>query len=255
MNDFTITKINRFKTTLKNEALIGSFFKATDPAFVEAAGKAGLNFAILDMEHGPADIKVIENLVRAAETTGMLSIVRTASNEAWMIAKALDTGASGVQVPNISNLEEAERAIQAARFHPIGQRGVCRFVRAAEYGEKLKEKYFRESNESLLILMVEGKEGLEQVEEILKLRGFDILFIGPYDLSQSLGIPGDINNPLIKEQLVNISKLAREAGKYVGTFYDEMNRKDWLLECDIRFLAYSVDTEIFRQACEQIKKQ
>lgn len=250
-----IEKIRKFRASLKIEALHGSFFKATDPAFVEAAGKAGLNFAILDMEHGPADYKIIENLVRATETTGMLPIVRTASNQPWMIAKALDTGAAGVQVPNISNVEEAAQAIQAARFHPFGQRGVCRFVRSAKYGETSKENYFSESNESLLILMVEGQEGLKQVEEILNLEGFDILFIGPYDLSQSLGIPGNINNPLIKEQLVKISELARESGKQVGTFYDEVDRKKWLQECGIHFLAYSVDTEIFRQACAQIKNK
>jgi len=247
-----VEKVKRFRSTVAESAVDGMFFKSTDPAFVEAAGKAGLAFSILDMEHGPADFKTIENLVRATETSAMLPIVRTSANEPWMISRALDTGAAGVQIPNVGSVEEARKAIQAARFYPQGQRGVCRFVRAADYGNTEKKKYFQDSNDAIVVLMVEGTEGLSAIEQILELEGFDVVFIGPYDLSQSLEIPGDIYNPMIQEHLQRIVKLANEHNKQVGTFYDEPSRKEWFISCGIHYLAYSVDTEIFRQACAQL---
>lgn len=245
-------KIRSFRQKLSDGHAKGIFAKSTDPAFIESAGYAGLDFSILDMEHGPADFKTIENLVRATERTTMLPVVRTAANEPSMISKALDTGALGVQVPNIGSVEEAKKAIKAARFAPRGMRGVCRFVRAAEYGNAERNEYFKESNESILILMVEGQQGLDDIDEILALPDFDILFIGPYDLSQSMGISGDIYNDKILNTLASIAKKAEKQSKYVGTFYDDPSRKEWFLSSGLKFLAYSVDTEIFRNACSTI---
>jgi 4-hydroxy-2-oxoheptanedioate aldolase len=248
-----LDKLMSFREKLGASAVDGVFFKSNDPAFVEAAGHTELDFAILDMEHGPADFKAVENLVRAAESSSMLPIVRTSANEPWMISRALDTGAAGVQVPNISSAKEAKQAIESARFYPNGSRGVCRFVRAAEYGDALKANYFAESNETILVLMVEGQQGLEDLDLILNLENFDILFIGPYDLSQSLGIPGDIYNPIIQDHLKEIVVKAERKGKQVGTFYDELERRSWFISCGVHYLSYSVDTEIFRQACSKIK--
>ena len=246
--------INSFRKKIESAPVDGVFMKSTDPAFVEATTHAGLDFVILDMEHGPADYKTVENLVRSTEGTNTLSIVRTPAHEAWMISKALDTGAGGVQVPNISSIAEAKQAIKAAKFFPIGQRGVCRFVRAAEYGSTEKADYFKESNDTVLVLMVEGQEGMSCIDEILDLEGIDVIFIGPYDLSQSLGIPGDIYNPIIQDHLKAIVEKANLKGIKVGTFYDDLTKKSWFHSCGISYLSYSVDVEIYRQACAEILK-
>ena len=105
---------------------IGIFSKTLDSAVVEAAGHSGLDFIILDMEHGPSTLPIIHNHVRAARLTSMASIVRVRENSPHMIGAVLDSGADGVQVPNISTADQAREAVKAARFYPTGTRGVCR---------------------------------------------------------------------------------------------------------------------------------
>ena len=182
--------------------MLGIFSKTTDSSFIEAIGLSGLDFVIIDQEHGPVQRERLYDHIRAAKAGKIKPIVRVSGNNHNLIGSALDAGALGVQVPNISSAEEAKTAIDAARFYPIGNRGVCRFVSAASYGEKDKAEYFTESNKNLLILQVEGKEGVENLQEILSLKGFDILFIGPYDLSQSLGFPGQISHPKVKKEIM-----------------------------------------------------
>ena len=246
------TILQQFIKNSQNNHVNGIFCKTSDPAFIEAAGYSGLDFVILDMELGPNNYKSVENLVRASEVSNILSVVRVSHNEPWLISKALDTGALGIQVPNISSLDEAKQAVKNARFFPIGNRGVCRFVRASEYANVPKEKYFTQSNETILCLQVEGISGLKDIDEILKLDGFDVLFIGPYDLSQSLGIPGDIYNDKIMGLYTEIVTNASANGKMVGTFYDEIERKKWFINAGIKYLSFSVDTDIFRKACLKI---
>ena len=246
--------LNNFKEVIQKKHVNGIFCKTNDPAFIESAGYSGLDFVILDMEHGPADFKSVENLVRAAEISNILSLIRVAHNESQLISKALDTGALGIQIPNIYSLKDAKSAIEFAKFYPAGMRGVCRFVRAAEYANISKEQYFKLSNETIVSLQIEGISGLNDIDDIIKLDGFDILFIGPYDLSQSLGIPGDIYNERIMKLYSEIVDKARKSGKVVGTFYDEIERKEWFINAGVKYLSYSVDTDIFRKACIEISK-
>lgn len=107
-----------------------------------------------------------------------------------VISEVLDIGTGGIQVPQIVNALDAQKVIKQAKFAPKGMRGVCRFVRAAGYSSKDRYTYFREADETLVILQLEGKEALENMDEIIEVEGIDVIFIGPYDLSQSLGVPG-----------------------------------------------------------------
>jgi len=110
-----------------------------------------------------------------------------------LIARALDVG---VYISQIETVEQAACAVRCAKYSPKGTRGVCRFVRAADYGAKDRFKYFEDANNNLVILQLEGCEAIENINEILSVEGIDILFIGPYDLSQSLGVPGQTGPPL-----------------------------------------------------------
>ncbi|RYZ49135.1 MAG: aldolase [Sphingobacteriales bacterium] len=232
--------------------MIGIFSKTTDSNFVEAAGEAGLDFIILDQEHGLASQEMLHNHSRAAKIAGMKAIVRVKGVDANAIGAALDAGADGVQVPNISTVEQVHAVIQAARFFPLGMRGVCRFVRAAQFGKKDKEQYFSGANQATLVLQVEGKEGIEKLDDILKIDGYDVLFIGPYDLSQSLGIPGQVDHPMMLELLDDIAAKAAKAGKKLGTFVDTPKMGRLLSAKGFDYLAYSVDVSIFREACATI---
>lgn len=235
--------------------MIGIFSKTTDSNFIEALGHSGMDFVILDQEHGPIHNETLHNHVRAAKTGGMLSVVRVRGVNANAIGSALDAGADGVQVPNISTAEEARRAVDSARFHPQGNRGMCRFVNAAAFGSTPKEEYFQQANEKLLILQVEGEKGISNLDEILEVEGFDILFIGPYDLSQSLGIPGQIDHPEMQRTMGEMARKVKNKGMRLGSFADSMDIARELKRTGFDYLAYSVDVNIFLEAARSIKNK
>lgn len=239
----------------QDEVVFGPFMKLNNPAIVEIFGNSGFDFVIIDTEHGPTSMETAENLVRAAELVGATPIVRVSSNDSDKISRALDIGAQGIQIPQISNKADAEKAVKSAKFFPLGERGVCRFVRAASYSAKERYKYFSESNyETLIILQIEGLEGVKNIDEILKVDGIDILFLGPYDLSQSLGIPGQVDDPAVEKEMLKVVRKAREQGKVVGTFVDNVYEAVKWKKAGIKYISYSVDVGILYEAGREIIK-
>jgi 4-hydroxy-2-oxoheptanedioate aldolase len=247
--------LNKFKNMLKEgKTVFGPFMKSTDPAFIEVVGHSGFDFVILDMEHGPAGIPELQNLIRGALLANIIPIVRTSDSSEISIAKPLDLGALGVQIPQVTSGVMAKACVQAARFYPEGERGVCRFVRAANYSSMPREEYFSKANEILVIIQLEGKEAIQDIDNILKVEGIDILFIGPYDLSQSLGVPGQINNPVVIEAMNDIVKRAQAMGIVVGTFTDTLQSAKMWEKTGVQYISYSVDVGIFTNACTQLVK-
>jgi 4-hydroxy-2-oxoheptanedioate aldolase len=230
---------------MRKRACIGIFSKTTDSAFVEAAGYGGLDFIILDMEHGPTTWETLHNHVRAAKLTGVSALIRVKGVDAHAIGAALDTGAAGVQIPNINNAEQAEAAVKAARFYPLGSRGVCRFVRAAEYGRLPKQEYFESENKKIVVLQVEGVEGVNNLDAILEVKGFDVLFVGPYDLSQSVGKPGQVNSPEVLSLIKQIANKTKEKQVLLGGFSDTPENLKFLKREGFQYIAYSVDVNLF----------
>lgn len=235
--------------------MLGIFSKTTDSNFIEAAGYSGLDFIILDQEHGPATLETINNHVRASKVSGIKTFVRVATNCPSLIGAALDTGADGVQIPNISSYDEALAAVKAARFYPQGMRGVCRFVKAAEFGTKDKAAYFKEANTKTIILQVEGKDGVEALDDILSIVEFDVLFIGPYDLSQSLGHPGEIDHPEVNKFIKQIADKVKMSEKKLATFSDNLESAIRLKNMGFEIIAYSVDINIYTEACKTLKSK
>jgi 4-hydroxy-2-oxoheptanedioate aldolase len=233
--------------------LLGPFMKTSDPAMVEIAGLAGFDFVILDMEHGPVSYENLQNLIRAAENRKIIPIVRVPENNASCISKALDLGAQGIQVPQISTMKDAEAVVSAVKFFPHGHRGVCRFVRAAHYSSKDRFEYFNGSNTDVkIIIHLEGKDALDNFESMVLVQGIDIFFLGPYDLSQSIGHPGEVDHPEVEKLMQDIVKKARGAGKYVGTFVESPeNAKKWI-SLGVKYISYSVDVGIYFSACKEI---
>lgn len=247
--------MNNLKERLKNqESVLGTFLKITDPAIVEIAGYAEMDFIIIDMEHGPINVESAQNLIRAAEVVDICPIIRVTRNEETDILRALDIGAYGVEVPQINTKSEAEKLVAAAKYAPQGQRGVCRYVRAAKYSSESIERYFKTSNEeNVLIAHLEGEEGLRNLEDIISVPDIDVIFIGPYDLSQSLGITGEVNNPKLINEMEKIVDKCKTANKVVGTFVENIESAKQWKEKGVQYLAYSVDVGLLYEAFKSIK--
>lgn len=245
--------LENFRNKLKNdECVYGVFMKTGDPMFVEAASLGGFDYVILDTEHGPVSIESQQNNIRAAEARGAVPIIRLKDSGENTVGKALDIGAYGIQVPQINSAEDAEKIVKFAKFYPYGMRGVCRFVRAADYSAMDRYEYFEESKNLLIILQLEGVKAIRNLDEILDVDGVDILFIGPYDLSQSLGIPGQVNNPIVVEEMKKIVEKAHKKNKIIGTFIDTPQDLVMWRDLGVKYLSYSVDVGIFLDACRDL---
>lgn len=244
------------KNRLQNgEKLFGPFVNLCHPAVMEIAGLAGFDFAIIDTEHGEISSDRAVDMVRAAQLAGVSPVVRVYGNQPELIAKALDIGAEGVQIPQVCSKAEAEAAVKAAKFSPTGARGCNRYVRAAKYSAADKLAYFGNSNdETTVIVQVEGKEGVDNLAEILAVPGIDVLFIGPYDLSASLGIPGQVNHPMLLDEMKKIMALAKEAGVALGFFVDDAQSAVKWKNAGIQYISFAADVGLLYEVfCEKVK--
>ncbi|PIE32465.1 aldolase [candidate division KSB3 bacterium] len=237
------------------DTVFGVFTKTNDPFFIEILGKAGFDFVILDTEHGPNDPRAVYPLIMAAKLNNMYPVVRVPKLTDIDIQRTLDLGVSGVQIPQIQCKEDAIKVKQYTRFHPKGMRGLCRFVRPADFSLKDKSDYFAEQNEVTTIIHIEGVEGINNLDEIIQVEDIDIIFIGPYDLSQSMGIPGEVEHPELLTEIEKIVEKCKVHNKHIGIFTESVSLALKYKALGIKYISYSVDVGIFAEACSSIVKQ
>ena len=247
-------KKNHLKKTLQDgKVVFGPFMKFTDPAAVEIMGFAGFDFVIIDAEHGPISMENAQNMIRAAESVNITPIIRVGNNEESFILRALDIGAQGIEIPQINSKPDAVRAVKSVKYSPKGERGVCRYVRAANYSSMDKFKYFESVNkETIIIVHIEGVEGINNLDGILSVSGIDVIFIGPYDLSQSLGIPGQVNNSLVVEKMKEVVLKCKQNKVAVGTFADDVETAKFWVSLGVQYMSFSVDVGILYNASKNI---
>lgn len=193
------------KRLLAGETVFGCWLRYPDPALVEFVGYQGWDFVVFDAEHGTAEPRDCENMVRAAELRDVTPIVRVTTNQAPVILRFMDTGAQGAHVPMVNTRLEAESAVEAIKYGPRGKRGLAA-SRAASFGQgpPLGEYVAQANSESLVVVHIETKEAIEQLPDIAAVDGIDVVFIGPTDLSHSLGIPGETNHPDVERAMDKI---------------------------------------------------
>ncbi|WP_323720531.1 HpcH/HpaI aldolase family protein [Acetomicrobium sp.] len=200
------------------ETLLGTFAILPSTDSVEILALGGFDFVVLDREHGPHSIEKLQDMVRVASLHKMGTLVRVPENSKKEILWALDVGADGVLVPMVETASDAIRAVRSAKYDPIGERGVA-FTRSSKYGGHELTSYFEESNENTFItLQCENIKGLTNLEEIANTPGVDMIFFGPFDMSASLGIPGKVEDPRVKEAAMKLLQICKNAGKAAGTF-------------------------------------
>lgn len=232
---------------------MGPLFRIPSPDLVEVFGEAGFDFIIADQEHGPLATETVSNLVRACDLVGMAAVVRVPDNQPWMIQHVLDVGALGVQVPQVGTAGDARRVVQAAKFVPMGARGVCRNVRAARYSARDRYAYFEESNrDTLVVVHIEGQEGVDHLEEILQVPGVDVIFFGPYDLSQSLGIPGQVDHPRVRSTIETAVQICQRAHVAAGVFADNTEAAKRWVDAGVQYLCVGVDAALIYNLTHQM---
>ncbi|MBI2856612.1 MAG: hypothetical protein HYX93_07185, partial [Chloroflexi bacterium] len=178
---------NVVKEELKaGQAVVGVFCNLPSPAAVEMLGLMGYDFAIIDAEHGPMDLETCEHMARAADAANLVPIVRVALNLPQNVLRYLDAGALGVQIPMVNTREEAERVVASTKYPPLGRRGLAG-TRASGFGAGMDlAEYVRMANEeTLVVVQVETREALANLEEIAAVELVDVVFLGPTDLSMA----------------------------------------------------------------------
>lgn len=198
--------------------LIGSFVTIGSADTTEILALAGYDFLVIDTEHGAMSIETAANLIRAAEVHGVPSLVRVTEASDSTILRSLDIGAAGVQVPQVNSGRLAQQVARAAHYHPAGHRGLA-MPRAAHYGSMGIDAYFQKSREeTLVVAQCESADGLEQLEAVAAVPEVDVIFLGPFDLSHSLGIPGQVEDPRIKAAEKRVVEICAAHGKVAGIF-------------------------------------
>lgn len=230
----------------KGNTTVGTFQSIPSAAIAEIAGLAGMDFTILDQEHGPLTAESSLPLCAAAERGGASPVIRVRENSPSEIQRALDIGASGVEIPQIETSKDAEAAAAAAHFDPLGERGLSPYVRAGGYDGG--DNYTAEQNgETLVAIHVEGQEGLDNLDGILDVEGIDLVFLGPYDLSQSLGIAGQVTDERVVETMEEVCSRAQRAGKIVGTYADTPEQANRWVDIGVQYIAISVDAALLKR--------
>jgi 4-hydroxy-2-oxoheptanedioate aldolase len=221
---------NSTKAKLKRgETVFGCFVRYPDASLIEVQGYLGWDFLVFDGEHGTLEPRDCEHLVRAAELRCVTPIVRVTTNLAPVILRFMDSGAQGLHVPWINTADEAERAVRAVKYFPRGNRGLAS-VRAADFGqvENFGDYTAKANEETLVVLQVESVDAVEQLPKILAVDGIDVIFIGPSDLSHSLGVAGQIDHSKMKATLDRIAGLVVPSGKPLGIMVGNANMaREW----------------------------
>jgi len=241
------------KNKLKTQTVtIGSWITLGHPAIAEIMAKSGFDWLTVDMEHSAITLHQAQQLVQIIELAGCVPLVRVGENNPNSIKRAMDTGAHGVIVPSVNSKEDAARAVHAVKYPPLGTRGVG-LARAQGYGMEF-EKYKEWLNkESVVVVQIESIQAVQNLKEILRVKGVDAFIVGPYDLSGSMGRPGDFNHPDMTSALKRIMK-ASERLRIPAGFHVIPPDVDALLakiKEGYKFLAFSLDTLFLGQSCKK----
>jgi 2-dehydro-3-deoxyglucarate aldolase len=227
---------------------IGSWMQIPNPSVAEIMGQAGYDWVAVDMEHGSISVNQLPDIFRALELGGTLPLARIAHSHSKDCKQALDAGAGGVIVPMIECAEQLIAVRDACRWPPAGTRGVA-FSRANLFGKNFND-YCDESQAPLLVAMIEHQRAVSKIEEILAVDGLDAILIGPYDLSASMGLTAQFENPKFLAMMESILMKCQELNTPCGIHIvmPDTNVLKQKLNDGYRFIAYSIDAVFFNSA-------
>lgn len=242
----------------RGEKTIGTFLSMGCSIAAECVAYAGLDYFIIDTEHGPMDVESSIELLKSAELHGTTALVRTKDFNRSSILKMLDIGAQGIVIPNIRSVQEVRDIVSYGKYYPNGQRGIA-LARASGYGyaESVSSfsDYLREANETTMLLpQCETRECLEHIEEITAISGVDGIFVGPFDLSMSIGKLGQFDDPEFLSAITRILNACKQNSKYCFIFSTAKESTHKYFAQGFDSVSVSIDTNVFTAAYKQLLK-
>ncbi|MFW6045509.1 MAG: HpcH/HpaI aldolase family protein [Natronomonas sp.] len=220
---------------------VGTWTSLSDPAVAEMAAAGEFDFVVVDTEHAPLGLETVGNCLRAVEAGGSDAIVRVPWNDPVRIKRLLDLGPSGLLVPMVDDADEAEAVVAATRYPPAGIRGVAG-ARASDYGRSMGSYFARDHAELTTIPQIETSTGVENCEAIAAVDGVDALFVGPADLSASLGVFGQWDDPELHDAIEAVIAAGENEGIPVGTLATSPARLKDLGSLGFDYMISGVDT-------------
>ncbi|OGT46228.1 MAG: 2,4-dihydroxyhept-2-ene-1,7-dioic acid aldolase [Gammaproteobacteria bacterium RIFCSPHIGHO2_12_FULL_38_11] len=239
------------KETLNNKVVtIGSWITIGNTAIAEIMARSKFDWLTIDMEHSAITLSEAQQLIQVIDANNVIPFVRVGENSPILIKHVMDAGAHGVIVPMVNTREEAMKAVESVKYPPLGKRGVG-LGRAQGYGNTFDEYKKWVKTDSIVIVQIEHIHGVENLESILSVDEIDGFFVGPYDLSGSLGCPGEFNHPDMLKALDHIRNVAKSYKKSVGLHVihpnpDEVSQR---IEEGYNFIAFSLDTLFLSTMC------
>jgi 4-hydroxy-2-oxoheptanedioate aldolase len=247
-------KKNFLKEKLENNIpTIGTWNIIDSPMVVDVIASSGLDFIVIDAEHGAINYETAQLMVGLCENYGVSPIMRVGEINESLILRALDVGMHGIQLPNITTSKDARKFVQYAKYSPMGTRGFSPYTKAGLYdvnNAKIMPKLANDN--TLLIANVEDEAGLKNLKSIAKTEGIDIIFIGLFDLSKSLGMPGDIQNKMVLDKLDEAVAIIHGCNKKVGSIASTPEMLAILKSKNLDYITYSVDTGMVKNAYQTI---
>lgn len=241
----------QLKSKLARNALtIGSWVTLGHPAIAEIMAAAGFDWLVLDMEHSVLELSEVQILIQVLDGQQCPAIVRLTSNHPDQIKRVMDAGAAGVMVPMVKTAADAEAAVQAVYYPPRGRRGVG-LARAQGYGARFQEyRHWLEDN-AIIVAMIEHIDAVNEIDSILSVPGIDAYIIGPYDLSGSMGRPGELDYPDVQSAIEKVREAGRRLDKPGGIHVVEPDPEALRRNIDagFNFLGYGLDIRILDTLC------
>ncbi|MBA3655786.1 MAG: hypothetical protein H0W69_00365 [Gemmatimonadaceae bacterium] len=219
----------------------------SSPQVVNVMAQSGLDFLIIDLEHGPTTFETVEAQLYGVEAEGCTPIVRLGEASDTTILHVLEIGAQAILVSHVSTAAEAERIVRAAKYPPTGERGLSPFTRNHGFSDAdLKSKLQRANDEMFVGVLVEGPEGIANLDAIASVPGLDLVYIGVYDVSQSVGAPGDLMHPEVVRVVKDCVRIIEGHGLAAGSVGRDRDYLQLLANAGFRFLSYRADSAILR---------
>lgn len=238
-----------FKKKLKNnELLVGTLITLSSPEITEIMSDVGFDWLWIDMEHAPLDYSQVQNMIQAASNT--TCIVRSPWNDEVYIKKILDLGCDGIILPQIKTANEAKLAIKSCKYPPLGIRSIG-IARAQKYGMDFKN-YLEKANDDLIIMLqIEHIEGINNIESITDIKGIDAIIIGPFDLSGSMGLLGQINHPEVENAIKKVKLSCKKKDIPFGIFTPDSNSAEIHLKQGCKLIAMGIDSNYLWKSANQ----